>query len=298
MRSVVGSHRDSGEGLTQFIIKKMAQRTKESFKSTNNSRHPDNTTGLVQPSHVRSMFEDAADSFAFAGEVEDIASLDTYSRHNEDFLGSPSNSLSLGGFNNGGGVGLSPATSVFGVDNTEKAAGVLVCSTGTSTAGGSTLNDVTYQATFGFGYEYTLTWRAALETLSDGTETYKVRIGFLDSVSSATPTDGAYFRYTHSANGGRWEAVTVSNSTETAEDTGIAADVTTYHIFKVFVNSDATQVDFYIDGVKTNDITTNIINSSARLTGKVLTIEKTAGSTARTLYCDYYDFLATRTTAR
>lgn len=276
----------------------MAQRTKENFKSTKNSRYADNATGLITAANSRDMFEDAADSFAFAADAVTLdISIDVYFRIVEDFISPPTASVSLAAFNNGGGLGASPATSTFGVDNTEKASGVLACSTSTSTAGGSAISDITFTFTFGFGFQYVNAWRIALSALSDGTDTYTIRVGFLDSIS-ATPTDGAYFRYTHSVNSGRWEAVTVSNSVETAEDTGITAEISIFHVFKIVANSDATQVDFYIDGTKTNDITTNIINDAARLTGKVLTIQKTAGATARIVYADYYELIATRTTAR
>ena len=224
-------------------------------------------------------------------------SIDTIDNLFDDFS---SNVIFLGAtaFNNGGGLGSTPATSVFGVDNTEKCCGVLALSTSTSTAGGSALQTVSAtNITFGFGFTHRMSWRIAIDDLSDGTDTYTVRVGFLDS-HNGTPTDGAYFRYTHSVNSGKWQAVTVSNSTETAEDTGITSEVDIFHVFEVIANSDATQVDFYIDGVKTNDITTNIINSSARLTGYCCTIEKTAGATARVLYADYCQVIKTRTTAR
>lgn len=205
--------------------------------------------------------------------------------------------ISLTSFNNGGGLGSASVPSTFGVDSTEKASGVVALSTSTSTAGGAAVQDVTYTFTFGFGFSFEINLRVALSALSDGTDTYTIRIGMLDSYTGA-PVDGAYFRYTHGTNSGKWEAVTVSNSTETAEDTGITAEASIFHTFKVVTNEAATQVDFYIDGTKTNDITTNIINSSARVTGKSLTIEKTAGSTARIMYVDYVSFSSTRTTAR
>jgi hypothetical protein len=205
--------------------------------------------------------------------------------------------LGLSAFNNGGGLGLNPSTSSFGVDATEKANGVLLLSTGSSTAGGSALNNTTYKLTFGFGYSFKQAWRAALKDLSDATDTFIARLGFMESFT-ATPGNGAYFRYTHSVNGGKWEAVTVSGGIETAEDTGILADVSVFHTFKIEVNDAATQVDFYIDGVKTNDITTNIINSGANLTAYNCAIQKTAGSTAKGMYVDYFELLTTRTTAR
>jgi hypothetical protein len=265
----------------------MAQRDKAGFKSIKDSRFADNTTGQIGADDMRNMFEDAADSFQFGGDVEQ------YFNRREDFLGG----LSFWGAISSG-TGSGSIGSVFGVDSTEKASGVAACSTGTGTTdlGGIFTSTLTL-LTFGFGFQYEIVFRAALSALSDGTDTYTVRMGFLDN-STGTPTDGAYFRYTHGTNSGKWQAVTVSNSVETAEDTTIAAEASVFHTFKIVANSDATQVDFYIDGVKTNDITTNIINSSARVTGHGAHIVKSAGTTARLLYLDYIDFLTTRSTAR
>lgn len=48
----------------------MAQRSKVNYKSTKNSRFPDNTTGLITAGHSRDMHEDTADSAMF---IEDNA---------------------------------------------------------------------------------------------------------------------------------------------------------------------------------------------------------------------------------
>lgn len=226
------------------------------------------------------------------------ANLDTYSELGTDFTSSWANIvIADAGFTNGGGLGTS-SSSTFGVDGTEQASGVWSIG-GTTTAGGDALNDIINQFTFGFGFQYEMTVRAALETLSDGTNTYIVRIGFADAYNTtAAIVDGAYFRYTHGTNSGKWQAVTISNGTETAQDTGITADVTTYHIFKVTPNAAGTSVSFSIDGSVTNTISTNVINSASRLTGKVITLEKTAGSADRRLHIDYFKNVTSRTTAR
>lgn len=213
-----------------------------------------------------------------------------------DFESSAFTQHTLGSFNDGGGLGDSAAVSSFGVNSTEKAYGVLQLSSGTSTAGGSFVSRGLF-ITFGFGFELTLEFRAAVSALSDGTETYTVFLGFNDA-TNGNGVDGAYFRYTHGTNGGRIEAVTRSNSVETAEDTGVSFVAGEFRKLKIVVNEAATQVDFYIDDVKTNDITTNIINDSARMTNATYVMKKTAGSTARLLYLDYAKYIIQRTTAR
>jgi hypothetical protein len=268
----------------------MAQRDKAGFKSTKDSRFADNTTGQIGADDMRNMFEDAADSFLF---VTDEA-IDTYMRYTDDFLANLTGPWGFVNINSG-----SAFYGNFGVDNTEKATGVAHCTTSTgATSGAGVITASALSAlTFGFGFTYELSFRIALSDLSDGSETYTARIGFLDN-SSGAPTDGAFFRYTHGTNSGKWEAVTISNSVETAEDTTIAAVAATYVTFKIVANSDATQVDFYINGVKTNDITTNIINSSSRVTGHGTHIIKSVGTTARLMYIDYIDLIVSRTTAR
>lgn len=303
----------------------MAQRTKANYKATVTAQFPTNGTGAVGADRVRSYLgDDVADSALFIEDnfvdEDDMASnsatkapsqqsvkayvdnninggsIDLFMRYRDDFL---SAATFLSHVTNGGAGSASGVGGTHGVDNTEKATGVAQLQTGTTTTGVAGLvSNPSNMLTFGFGFQYDLIFRAALSAASDGTDTYTARIGFIDSQSGA-PTDGAYFRYTDGINSGKWEAVTISNGAETAEDTGIAgAADTSYHLFKIVVNAAGTQVDFYIDGVLTNDITTNVINSSARLTGCGALMVKSAGTTSRIMYLDYADLVITRTTAR
>jgi hypothetical protein len=220
-------------------------------------------------------------------------SIDLFMRYRDDFLAGLQ-TMPWGGVSVNSGTN---AISTFGVDGTEQSSGVVASSTGTNTTGGAGIATAsTDLITFGFGFTYKFTARVALSAASDGTDTYTVRIGFLDS-QTANSTDGAYFRYTHGTNSGKWEAVTVSNGVETAEDTGIAgAGDTSFHHFEI--TATGTQIDFKIDGSLTNDITTNIINDASRLTSHGVHIRKSAGTTARILYTDYLDLIMTRSTAR
>lgn len=67
-----------------------------------------------------------------------------------------------------------------------------------------------------------------LTTLSDVTNTYSIWAGFGDRVT-AEPTDGTYFRYTHSVNSGKFECVTSNNATRTAVDTGVTVAAATWY---------------------------------------------------------------------
>jgi hypothetical protein len=302
----------------------MAQRDIGSFKATKNSRYAANTSGSISAQNSQDMFEDTADSFLnisdhfidedsfatnSASKVPSQQSVkayvdaqaarggsELYSYFFTDFETVSFSNHTTGTFNNGGGLGSVSTISTFGVGTAENAFGVYDVSTSTSTAGGASIARGS-QLTFGFGYTFQVEFRMALSALSDGTDTYTAYAGFND-VTNGDGTDGAYFRYTHGTNGGRWEAVTRSNSVETAADTGVAADAGTYHIFKIIANAAGTQIDFYIDGVLKNSITTNIPSDAARLTNNTYVIKKTAGSTSRSLYMDFASYIATRTTAR
>ena len=98
-----------------------------------------------------------------------------------------------------------------------------------------------------------------------------MRFGFLDNTSGES-TDGAFFRYTDSVNGGRWQAVTRSNNVETAVDTGVTVGVNTTYVLRVNTNAAGTEVVFRIDGAVVATITTNIPTGAGRETGAGLLV--------------------------
>jgi hypothetical protein len=305
----------------------MSQLNGTSFQNlygTTGVTFPDNTSGEISESDVRTFGQDIKDSFlnisdhlidedSFAtnsatrvpsqqstkayvdSQVLTLSNVDTGSMvFLSDFYVAETR-LTFGQFNAGGGLGSTTSAESFGVNGTENCLGVVSVGTSTSTAGGGVIYGNVGAITFGNGFAFVLKWRCALETLSDGTDTYTASVGFHDLVTSGDAVDGAYFRYTHGTNSGKWEAVTRASSAETAADTGVTADVTTYHIFEVRINSAGTSATFYIDGVLTNTIATNIPTSTTTFAIK---IEKTAGSTARKFYADYVQLTASRATAR
>ena len=170
--------------------------------------------------------------------------------------------------------------------------------TGTATNGRAGRLSSTVACVFG-----TNPWRfettVGLDILSDGTNTYTSRFGFMDS-QAVEPTDGAYFRYTHGTNGGRWECVTRSNNVETASalDSGITVD-TALHNFSIDVNAAASEVVFKIDGATVATGTANIPSGTSRATGFGYSQIKSAGTTNRNLnytYTTVYSELSTPAT--
>lgn len=118
-----------------------------------------------------------------------------------------------------------------------------------------------------------------IDTLSDGTNTYTARFGFIDA-QSAESTDGLFFRYTHSVNSGKWVLVGRSNSTETtvnATNTAVAA--ATWYRLTIICYPNGTTSDFFQDGTYLGSVTTNIPTGSGRATGFGMMFLKSAGTT-------------------
>lgn len=123
--------------------------------------------------------------------------------------------------------------------------------------------------------------RLQVPTLSNGTDTYTSRFGFLKSITGES-VDGAFFRYTDSVNGGRFQAVTRSNNTETAVDTGVTVATNTTYVLGIEVDASIPQAVFKINGTTVATVTTNIPTSSTRSTGVGIMGLKSAGTTATT----------------
>ena len=157
-------------------------------------------------------------------------------------------------------------------------AGWLRLDLGTTATGRSGFASPNFQLRFGLGAAgFKANWRET--NLSDATNTYVLRAGFIDSIS-AESVDGAFFRYTHSVNGGRWQAVTRSNNVETAVDTGITVAANTTYKLEIDVNASGTEAVFKIGGTTVATITTNIPTGSGRETGYGSFALRSAGTLA------------------
>lgn len=171
--------------------------------------------------------------------------------------------------------------------------GVMQLRTNTSTSSAPSI--VSYNSYLLGGGTFVNEWLVQLSALSDGTDTYTTRVGVHNGFST-TPTDGAWFEYTHGTNSGKWQCITSNNSTQSTADSGVAAASGSWIKFKVVVNAAGTSVDFYINGTKVATITTNI--PTTRVTGVGAIIAKSAGTSDRKLYIDYchltYDFTSAR----
>ncbi|MBA2689391.1 MAG: hypothetical protein H0U63_01145 [Burkholderiales bacterium] len=112
------------------------------------------------------------------------------------------------------------------------------------------------------------------EQLSNVTDTYSSRVGFI-SASNSESTNGVFFRYAYTVNAGKFEAVTRAASVETATDTGITVAINTPYRMMIVVNDIGTSVGFYINGAL---VATNTANIPTADIGCGITVIRTVGT--------------------
>ena len=193
--------------------------------------------------------------------------------------------------------GTAAATTVSTMGTGEGVAGVQTQSTGTDTTGRSgSLLFSNQSPEYGLG-EGTLTFTAYIKipTLSDGTNTFTVKVGLGTSVTAVADTDAIRFVYA-SATSANWRYSTIASSAETVTSSSTAVGTGWTHL-KWVLNAAGTSVEFFVDGVSLGTNTTNIpLNSSGM--SYIHLIIKSAGTTSRDLSVDYVEFYNTFTTAR
>lgn len=196
----------------------------------------------------------------------------------------------MAGANSGAGSGVTALTS------TATELGLMQLATGTTTTGRASVSANLAGVRFGTDAWYFCT-RYRVGNLSDGTETYSLRYGFIDSIT-AESTDGVFWRYTHSVNSGNWQLVARNNNNETGSiiNTSTAPVTSGLQKLEIIVNAAGTSVEGFIDGVSVGTITTNIPTASGRETGYGLFILKSAGTTSRGVAVDNMQVVCTRTT--
>jgi len=98
---------------------------------------------------------------------------------------------------------------------------------GSTTAGRSSLSNaiggVILGATTGGWMMETLVY---VDTLDSGTNNYTIIIGLGDSFTSATQTNGIYFRYSGGTNSGQWQLVSTASGSSTTINGGAGAAMT------------------------------------------------------------------------
>jgi hypothetical protein len=142
----------------------------------------------------------------------------------------------------------------------------------------------------GFGQHIFEAKVAPAVNVFNGSLTGTIWVGIANAITS--PSNGLFFR---STDGGNWFAVTRSGGVETgtATDTGIPLSIGTFRRLKIVVNSTATSVSYFVDGVLIATHVTNIPSSSSVMSHIISVNRSSATGTEVALDIDwtYYEKL-------
>ena len=207
----------------------------------------------------------------------------------EEFLhaGALSTTAQLGSFGLLRTTSGTGATVTVGSNGVATAPGVTSIETGTTNTGSAALLTDTGGFLFGSG-TYTIEFRIWLPDLSDGTETYTLRVGFIDS-ATGDGADGCFFRYSNA--NANWICVARGTSTETA-DTSTTAVVEDAWIKLAIVVTNSTSAAYYVNGTLIDTIADANIPTTvgSERTAIGISINKSAGTTNRNVRVDYLGY--------
>lgn len=175
----------------------------------------------------------------------------------------------------------------IGIDSSHP--GVIELITGTDTGGKASANFTNRSGSnagnFVFGGNYTYKAYIDIPVLATGGDDYDLYIGQTDGWVFGTPFDGAYLRYDR-ATSLNWLTVTVNTGVATSTDSGVAVTTGWHTVMIVGTASGAT---FYVDGVSLGTNTTHLPTATLNLNSFL--VFKTAGTTSRTFYQDYFFYM-------
>jgi predicted secreted protein len=170
--------------------------------------------------------------------------------------------------------------------------GVVTHQTGTTTTGRAAMATTNFSPIILGGNWY---WRFEaifrIGALSDATNTYTYRVGFLDSVS-AESSDGVFLRYTHGTNSGQWQIVARGSNVETATNTTSAVVANTWYRGVIIVNPLGTSAEAFINGVSIGTVTSNLPTGTGKNTGFGSLMIKSAGTSNVNIDLDSIEILA------
>lgn len=197
-----------------------------------------------------------------------------------------------------------------GTGGTTTRPGLIVMTTGSQASGTASLQTNPQVVDYGSG-NWSFQWTGGVTALSSLAEEYAVIAGFSDS-TTINVTDGCYFLYDrgNAATGGPntgnldkfscWcasnatrttylmDGVTVSDVSFMTVDSPVAViTLPNTNIYTLEVRmTGATRAEFFVNGTKRCNISTNIPSGDTRLTGVVHGIFKTAGNSPRSVTID------------
>jgi hypothetical protein len=164
--------------------------------------------------------------------------------------------------------------------------GILQLSTGTTATGYAAIHRGVGSMLLG-GAAIVQEWLVRVPTLSDGTNTYVLRIGLGDSTTGTAHTDGVFFEYS-SAVSPNWQIRTRANNADTTTASSTSVTAGAWVKLRLEINAPGTSVTFYVNGSAIGTHSANIPLGAGRQLGPIASIIKTVGTTARLAHIDYY----------
>jgi len=154
--------------------------------------------------------------------------------------------------------------------------------------GGNSANSVKY--TVGAG-SVVLEYHTILRNNSTGVlgVDFEAIIGIVNNLTVSSPTDGVYF-YANRAISNNWICRTVRGGVTTTSISAVPLVDSQEYILRCEINSDATQVRYYIDNVLAATISTNIPLATTALTiGSTLRNLINGTASARQMFHDFFN---------
>jgi hypothetical protein len=220
--------------------------------------------------------------------------------------------ISSGTANNGvyGPLGLQvqvagTSAAVSSLPGGQYAPGVYQAATGTTATGRAgwytaASNALNFGQFNGIGGAYNLKFRIKTDTtLSDGTNSYSLLMGFTSAVGSITPNNGLFIYYDQNTTTWRFRARNAGTQTEVDSNITVAAN--TWYTVEITVSNSATPTaTCRIIGSDNTDSGTLTISTNVPTGGIGLgfQIMKSAGTTSRVFIIDYVRFIGVFSTPR
>jgi hypothetical protein len=138
-------------------------------------------------------------------------------------------------------------------------------------------------------------WRifasAYIPTLSTVTETFVVSIGMARQLEADGNQARIAFVHDIATNATNWVARVTDGTAVTNVNTGVAISTTTLQRLEVRIAANGNTVEYFIDGVLSATITTNLPNNTGTSGHRIapqMVITKSAGTTSRSFVADYF----------
>lgn len=131
-----------------------------------------------------------------------------------------------------------------------------------------------------------------------------IRVGYLDTTSSADATDGVYLEMAQVGGvDGTLVGKTANNGARSTTVTSFVLVTNTWYRLRIILNANATRVDFYLYDeagalLWTDNLTTNIPTAAGRETGHGLLATTSGSSVLNLVDVDYIDMLIARVLTR